>query len=248
VARFSSIFWQVGALLTLAPAVGFCTTIIALKSQSDIYVAADSKMKIVDESGNVQELFVCKISQFKEIFYGFGGWAINLEPVVREAGTDSKNVRELVDNFVRLAEPRIRAAYESLWRASPTLHKLALARGPVSAFFGYENQATVLYIRAFRPTKIPRAVAVPFTIEGEDCDGRCPKLGFQPFFPSLVSEAPRKFLMANRNYLQATAPIDAIKKLVALDVEARPADSGPPIDILHITRDGARWIEVKRCT
>jgi hypothetical protein len=62
------------------------------------------------------------------------------------------------------------------------------------------------------------------------------------------NEAIKRFEKTNPNLLK-DGPVKAVRTLISIEIADKPNDVGPPIDVLHITKRGAEWIQKKpECT
>jgi hypothetical protein len=235
----------------VVPSLAGATTVVALKARSEIYVGADSKVQAFHSSGSVTEFNQCKLFQADHnLFFSFGGLSgdekgvFNVPSLVSASRLAAANISEIVSRFEQSAQRSLAAALDGTRQRQPAFYDSVLRnREAVILFVGFENQFTTLHIRRFIPITSAN-VPVQIRTTREDCPGTCPPgSGIYAFLPLLVSQVPLRFLNANPGYLNAHKPVQTLKKLIDMDIQANPTNAGPPIDILHLTGAKARWIQ-----
>jgi hypothetical protein len=224
----------------------FATTIVVLKTQSEIVAGADSMARSIGEDGRT--FSSCKIFPVHDFFIASAGLyqlddsaRLNIQRVVMRAAQKSAALGQAVnDSEWQIASALSRAAYDA--QGNEELQKELLRGNVLTFFFGFENGKPAVYWRRFYIAE--QKTKSPVLIEGDDCGPDCvPRIGF------IISHTPSReiadFLVHNQNSLSNEKPIRIVRDLMALDIEANKHRSGPPVDILRIDANGPTWIDKK---
>jgi len=236
------------ALCLSAFDVANATTIVVARSPTEIVIAADSK--VTDTYGNELNSQVCKIQQVGNLFLAFEGLlrdratgfsvpeialrALQLKP---EASAQEK-VNILTgfltsELFAELQRVRTNSPDEFHTRLEgQTFLRVLIA--------GFEGNRPLIFERQFRTTFIARGVGV--TVIPDDCVDGCAGeivtrlLGETEAIEGLPEETP--------GFWQGGLA-EGARRLVEIEIAARSEYVGPPVDLLLINAQGAKWIQRK---
>jgi len=244
---FVLVLW---ASRTVAQGILHGTAVAAIRTPSEIVVAADSKEVNGDGSANTN--LVCKIRQIGDMFFtvnamnsqsatGFDAFQI-IEGAARAKGTLDQILTRSIDalrtplenavNYVRTNNP-------SEFEKNFTKHD---ALGVM--IFGVENGDIVLCSVTFAangsPEKPVSISIVRYCCPGPDCHG-----GNALSLVGPNETATFEFQKANPEYWKADL-VALSRSFVESQIKADPADCGPPIDIVRLTKNGPEWIARKK--
>ena len=239
----------VGAALFLsAYAVANATTIVVARSASEIVIGADSK--VTDTYGNELDSQVCKIRQVGSLFLAFEGLlrdkatGFNVPEIAVRAlqlkpdASAQERVNVLTgfltsELFVELQRVRTNSPDEFHTRLEgQTFLRIVIA--------GFEGGRPLIFIRQFRTTFIARGIGV--TVIPDDCLAGCEGevvtrfLGETDAIDGLPEDTP--------GFWQGGLA-DGVRRLIEIEIAARSEYVGPPIDLLQIKAQGAKWIQKK---
>jgi len=250
----------IGQLLARLPGVsivlllGACspakaTTIVIARTANEIVIGADSK--VTDTYGNELNKQVCKIQQVGNLVIAFEGLlkdkktgfnvpemavkALQLKPEASPAEKvsiltgvlTSKLFSELVQ-VRRNSEDEFHTKFEG-----QTFLRIAVA--------GFEGNSPVVFVRQFRMAFISRNVGV--MVIPDDCLDDCKGEVVTRFLgeTDAIEGLPEDTSDFWKNGLVA-----GVRRLVETEIEARSEYVGPPVDILQINAQGAKWIQKKQ--
>ena len=238
-----------GAMILLSTqGTANATTIVVARSANEIVIGADSK--VTDTYGNELSNQVCKIQQVGNLFVAFEGLlrdkatgfsvpqiavrALQLKPDASAAEKVNILTGFLTSElFVELQRVRSNSAGE--FRAK--LEGQTFLRVVVA---GFEGSRPVVFVRQFRTTFIARGIGV--TVIPDDCLDDCKDevvtrfLGETEAIEGLPEDTPGFW----KDGLSA-----GVQRLIEMEILARSEYVGPPIDLLHINAQGAKWLQKK---
>ena len=236
------------ALFLGAYGVADATTIVVARSANEIVIGADSK--VTDTYGKELNSQVCKIQQVGNLFLAFEGLlrdratgfsvpeiavrALKLKP----DAPDQEKVNILTgfltsELFVELQRVRTNSADEFHTKLEgQTFLRVVVA--------GFERGRPLIFVRQFRTSFIARGIGV--TVIPDDCLDGCQGevvtrfLGETDAIEGLPEDTPGFW---------KSGLVDGVRRLIETEIAARSEYVGPPIDLLQITANGAKWIQKK---
>lgn len=232
-------------------ALGNATTIVAVKTSTDIYIGADSRVTGVRPDGTVYYDVKCKIGQVGKIFFAGAGpyeytpTGLNIRLLLIEAQRSGASLGETVERFETLYADALTRTSRTAQTESPMVYNKYFLNGRVFVyFFAFEHEIPLHFGRIFTIQGSKDSVTV--STEQHDCPPDCP-----------VTE-PTLHAIGYADVIERVSP-DALKTLPLIPfiteiIEASIREdpdhrSGGPIDILHLNKDGARWVQKKNeCT
>jgi hypothetical protein len=246
----SPLSWVLFLILQLvAIRTGSATTILVLKTPSEIVAGADSMGAYMTGAKRISNRF-CKIHPIHDFFIASAGLydtragqKLNIkELVMRVAGkSDSLSVAAS-----RASDVIASALSETLSDARDN-EGLAniLARGNVvTFFFGLENGRPSAYVYRFSATKSEHS-KLPFIASShEGCGPQCAPADKNPYLIHTRSQAMEDFGSKNSALLQ-NDPVTFVRSMILFDIAVNKERSGPPVDILRVDQNGPRWIDKK---
>lgn len=234
-----SLSYPIWMVLMFTTCVFGNTSVVAVKTKSEIIIAADSKLNPGVGYVPVTPISaaVCKIRQFGDVFVALAGFSgfldgtSNPADVAAVAFRTQGRLSARVYGFEGAMEAMLA---ESLLYVNPSdygRHKVE------SIIAGIEGNQLVMYLRVFQ---LSSDGSNRFTTIGGDCPW--------DFCVFHIGEfgAVRSFLSSHPTYLSdATSLPSAVRDLVKMQAEATPEKVGGEIDILRITKTDAKWIQKK---
>jgi hypothetical protein len=244
--------FNVVSLAVMLLAVSCCTaqatTVVVARSADEIVIGADSK--VTDTYGKELSSQVCKIQQVGNLFVAFEGLlrdkatgfnlpeitvkALRLKPNATVA--DKVNILTgfiTAELFVELNRVRRDSAEEfHVKLEGQTFLRIVVA--------GFENNRPLVFVRQFRTAFIARGIGV--IVIPDDCLDYCQGevvtrfLGETEAIENLPEETPDFW----KDGLTA-----GVRRLVQTEIDARSEYVGPPIDLLQIKPQGAKWLQKK---
>jgi hypothetical protein len=218
------------------------TTIIVMRNSTEIVAGSDSK----SGSFNGTEI-TCKVKRVGEIFWSVAGF--NPPDLMKEMVTfihdQTPTFRGTVERFSDFAPPKLQIAFDNYRISSPKHYKWVLqhpTQGIDTTFFGMEGSIPMVAHVAFNlKTDFAGRIIVSLREPPKIHDGSvCPKNLVACGFATGHYEHIRSEL-GTYTWHPDIAP--DIRSLIQKEIDADPADVGPPIRILRITRDGPRWMQ-----
>jgi hypothetical protein len=239
----------IAALLVAIPCpLAHATTIVVARTASEIVIGADSK--VTDTYGKELNSQVCKVQQVGNLFVAFEGLlrdkatGFNIPEIAIKAlrlkpdATAAEKVNILTgfitaELFVELNRVRRDSADEFHTKLEgQTFLRILIA--------GFENNRPVVFVRQFRTAFIARGIGVIVIPDDclDDCKGEVVTrfLGETEAIEGLPEVTPGFW---------AEGLTAGVRRLVQTEIDARGEYVGPPIDLLQIKPQGAKWIQKK---
>jgi hypothetical protein len=225
------------------------TTIVVLKTQSEIVAGADSMGLFVTGEKRVSYGF-CKIHRVHDFFIASAGFYDT------RAG-QRLNISEIVSSVTKKDDPLAVAVNRSSsaivgalaqavteTRSDEALYNFLVRGNIVTFFFGFEDTRPAAYME--RTVITPREHSSTPLIESvqEKCGPLCVPPGGDPYLLHTASQALDDFRVKNRALLRDD-PVGFARSAILSDIAANKSRSGPPIDILRLDRSGPKWIDKK---
>jgi hypothetical protein len=232
--------------LVIQPSSLSATTIVLVRSRSELFVGADSK-RVRDGTQDVRIDTGCKITRDNhgavaaarvtaESSLGF-----DVHALAAKALTQSPLLRGRVSAFIEIAKAPIAEVADKLHQR-PDTDKLYRDKVFLEVVFaGFENKVSTLIHLWYGYSIGPRGVQVASAeracppCAGGDARGYTVlTLGENSVVTREVPKGPAwKSNMVPRR----------IQELLELQAAETPSTVGPPFNILHITKRGSRWVE-----
>ena len=239
-----SSFYGALSLLLLFPALVGATTILSVRTPTDIYVGADSKITIIRPDGSAfHAADDCKILQAGKVFFAaagpYGAPGLTVWSSFLESASLGGTVYQIATRFAELYATAMTRNSQSVLMSSPRQYE-RLIRTPVNAyFFGFEGDTPVSLHKQFLHQTHGTGTDATVRMVEFDCPPSCTEphvlgVGHADIFKTLSSTS-----------LGTKSPVDFIREQIASGIRNDPTYSGPPIDILRLTKDGAKWIQKK---
>jgi hypothetical protein len=248
-------------VLLLLPSAAFATSIVAVRNNDEIVIGADSKTtltQVYDSVPEPQGVVKCKIVQAGGLFFASAGSAgigritlggyvepeFDVKELVARGLSGEGKIREKVGGLEKLLVLNLTQLAEKIRRDNPAFFMQRFLKNPVHTIIiaGLEDEKLVLMVRTFRLVVQPSG-SLSFEVGRFTCPGDC-RESFVTIFEG-QTDAIRKYLRGNENFLYYTDPAVAVRDLVEMEISDDPSSVGPPVDILRLTRRGAEWIQKK---
>lgn len=217
------------------------TSIIAVRDERRIVVGADSKVTLV---GGPSNNIICKIIQIGDTFFALSGLAyapwtsFNAYYIAAESCRRGASVLEKNEIFESLVTEPLSRTIEYIMKSTPEQYESNYREDTCLTiiFFGIENDSPMISGSNFERT-VNENGEVKIEIE---------RLGGSGFTGCIVlgkSDAIGPLLL--QPYIFRMGYVEAVNALITMETRRNPQDVGLPIDILEVTRDGARWVQRK---
>ncbi len=238
----------IALLVAASGSAARATTVVVARSANEIVIGADSK--VTDTYGKELSNEVCKIQQVGNLFVAFEGLlrdkatGFNIPDITVKAlrlkpdATAAEKVN-ILTGFVTAA---LFVELNRVRRDSPAEFHVKLEGQTFLRIViaGFENNRPLVFVRQFRTAFIARGLGV--TVIPDDCLDDCQGpvvtrfLGETAAIEGLTEETPDFW----KDGLAA-----GVRRLIQTEIEARSEYVGPPIDLLQISPQGAKWIQKK---
>jgi hypothetical protein len=236
-------------LIPVAPASA--TSIVCIRTADAIAIAADSELAVKGGDNPGKPCRERKIIQERGVFFSMTGFVkdparpydavrIVSEALKRDedfAGSAS-SVAEAVKEGLRDEVAKLRAEAPGLYEKFISAERGTLVEILLACF---EEGTPKMALLGFKQVSSPSG-ELAITVERVACPGNCNPQGVNAFF--LGDRRPiDAFLKSGK--ADWRSPEKAAKTLVDAVIDARTPNVGPPVDVLRIDKEGARWIERK---
>jgi hypothetical protein len=228
----------------------FATTIVVLKTQSEIVAGAESMGVYITPDRRISNSF-CKIHQVHDFFIASAGFydtragqRLNIKELVTRVARKSDSLTVAMNRSSSAIASALSQAVSDA-REDDGLYNV-LGRGSVvTFFFGFEDGKLATYAHRFSVMKQREPSNVPL-IEGthDGCGPQCVPTDGNPYLTHTQSQAMDDFRSKNRGLLRDD-PVAFVRSMIFSDIAANKHRSGPPVDILRIDHNGPTWIEKK---
>jgi hypothetical protein len=249
----SALVWFLFLLILLIVPIrpSFATTIVVLKTQSEIVAGAESMGVYITGNRRISNRF-CKIHQVHNFFIASAGFfdtragqRLNIKEIVTRAARKSDPVSVAVNRSSRAIANALSQALSDA-REDEGLYNV-LGRGSVvTFFFGFEDGKPSTYAHSFSVMTQPGySKEVPLIeVTHDDCGPQCVPADGHPYLMHTRSQAMDDFRLKNRGLLR-DHPVEFVRSIIFSDIAANKHRSGPPVDLLRIDQNGPKWIEKK---
>lgn len=222
----------------MLPAQLGATAIVIVRTDSSVFIGADS-LRIIN---GTERVLVCKIARFGEVYtlaaglvaYDLTAFDLRtfVERAARGAGSLASKMSALDEQVVR----PLTLMAERLRRDDPEFTTRYLKRYFVQvAFVGIENGQPVITQRRYMP-KLDVKGELDMSVFG------CPSNECSAVFDMFML-GETTAMRGHKNARKGSDVQAVIHELINLQIQATPERVGPPINILRIAKDGARWLE-----
>lgn len=236
-------------LLQIFVSAARSTTIVAVKTQKEIFIGADSK--VTDTFGNAAANQACKIVQAGSVFFAYAGFARDNQTgfSIPQIAAESLNLKPELSVAAK-TEILTLAVVEKLNVELPLLKQNSFVtyREKIEGktflrilVAGFEKGKPVLLVRQFRLGQTAdRSIGV--IVSTDDCAAGCKGKYVTRFLgeTDAIDGLPEETKDFWKQGLAA-----GVRKLIETEIAARDRYVGPPVDILQITAKRAVWIQKK---
>jgi hypothetical protein len=235
----------------LWPAILFANTaIIAVYTPEFVMIGADS---LLVATGTHRHQFGCKIGETNKIFWASSGMNktvdnapvnFDIDRIASEAVKSSHDFAGAIAAFESSARRAIPPVLEWLAISIPSAFAKQLGGDAVSIVFaGVDHNEVRMSTVELKVDPNSNAIAVGLTTSRHDCPGAdCITPIALGTIEAMQAEAAREL-----DIWQKLGAVPAIRKLIAVEIAAKPDIVGGPLTILKITPAGLSWPEVGEC-
>lgn len=227
------------------------TAIAVFWTPKEIIVAADSKVHSSDGKPGKYDV-CCKIRQENTIFFTFSGLGehehtgFDAEQLIRQALRVKGSFKDKLAEFERTVVEPLTASYQAEYELNRKFFDEYLddSMGLEVIFFGVEQDKLFICRRGFE------VVRKGETISMRSCQNNqmpAPGLDWVKFEGWLIPEGELQdeFVEQNPVDLVKSDPAAAARRFIELIAMAKPEHVAPPIDIIRVTKDRAKWLRRK---
>lgn len=235
--------------VALAAVAAEATTIVAVKTRKEIVIGADSK--VTDTFGNAIGTTACKIVVSGKLAFGYAGFArdhktgFDIRKIVLDAlsAASSETLSRRVESATAKVVEALTEELRELKRNSEITYREKV-EGKVFLrliFAGFEKKRPALLLRRFRLGLLPdgsTGVVVSSADCGADCEGN--------YVTRFIGETDAiDGLPEDTRDFWKTGLVPGVRRLVEVEIAARDAYVGPPIDIIRILPSRIVWVQKK---
>jgi len=225
------------------------TSLVVLKLPTEIVIAADSKRTDPRVAG--LSMTACKIVRTSSFAFAATGYnqdeatGFNVSNLAFQASRTPGDISEKVRFFEQQASEQLVRSAEWFQANDQRVFELLLRTnaGFSIVFAGLDSSTPVLYERSFTFSKDGdgRIEVSTWARNFPDPKDRDP----QPLSAYGETDAIREFLATQRDSLSGETPVEVARRLVEMEIAAKPDKVGPPVDIIRVDRNGIQWVEKK---
>jgi len=232
------------------------TAIAAYRTENEIIVAADSRLTRGDGIPYLGP--ICKIRQFGDIFVASSGLISGVKTnfdiweIVLMASIESQRLSGMVERFETLVRDRLRDAVALTKLLRPNEYQGQFVGKPAITvlFWGIEDSAlTLKYLELYVYPRGVDGVLFSVDIRAYDCPGNlCPDGRGVVLLGERERNSQKDKELFIDPFLSRDAKCDVVdlaRKFVQMMIDEDTINYGAPIDILSISKDGAKWIQRK---
>ena len=255
--RRAKTIWRTAPLSCSIAQHAFGTSIVVVRTSSEIVVAADSMLVWLTDDGRRWTVPICKIRQAGSVFFAIGGASGNdssgYDPfrIAVDACSLGTNMMDKISRFETLVHSHLSNEFAAIVK-DKVLGKAGFEpRGVffVVAFFGVEGRTMQLHIREWRAQQDENGTvtAVPNWIY--DCPGKDCKYADDPSYRQIIPLAANKeaieYRDTHRNEMASSDTVSIARRLVKVAMDAHPDFIGEPTAVLRLHASGAEWVGAK---
>ncbi len=231
-------------MLLQQPSFSSATTVIVLANDKQVIIAADSKSTDIGKDGSTAHTS-CKIYPVKKMVCAFAGLvsihdeqgsSFDAARLLRTIAQESKEPRDTVAMYTKTVKETLARNINIVWEKTP--EKIQDYPILFTVFVMFENGRSVVLFRNFR-IPLDRSSDQIEVVSGEEVPPETQRLRFfmgtKQEIIEYVSRHPDSWLKPNIE--------TAINHLIGLEAEIHPDKVGFPVDILHFTANGGRWLQ-----
>jgi hypothetical protein len=215
-------------------------SIVVFRNSTEIVAGSDSKPGFVNGGGGPE----CKVDRLGDLFWSVSGLKADYSQIVAAAREGDVSIRHTAEKFSMLAPQALQQELMQLRASSPSGYQMFMKQGNGRTefiFFGMEKETPAVAWVAF--------------VAGEDANGQirvsvskvhahddlaCPQHAPACGFAAGSNKAIRDYMV--KNYWGGDL-VEDVGRFVQLEIDAVPAQVGPPIRILKIDGDGPLWVQ-----
>jgi hypothetical protein len=230
------------------------TCIVIRRTPSEVVVGADSKAVTItfstDNDGKERQIRTegtkCKIRQAGNTFYAISGFNLSdMDNLADGSCRSGKNYMERAARFKALINEPLTAALERVRQENPHFYQERFMGEKAClqiVFFGIEDGIPAYRVIDFIAIN-PLSEPVHITQREVSCPGTLPAT--QPATSIIGHTAAIRAHKLTEDFWKGLDTIAGIKKLISIESNAMGEEVGGKIDIIRVTRRGARWVQKK---
>ncbi|MGD0917327.1 MAG: hypothetical protein ABSB22_12815 [Thermodesulfobacteriota bacterium] len=231
------------------------TCIVIRRTPSEVVVGADSKIVTItfstDSDGKEKQIRTagtkCKIRQAGNTFFAISGVDIpDMDNLADASCKGGRNYIEKAARFKALITEPLSVALEWSRLLNPDFYQKKFMRENAClqiVFFGIEDgfpAYRVINFLAINPLSEPVHITQR---EGMSCPGALPAT--KSVTSVIGHNAAIRALNLTEDFWKGLDTIAGIRKLISIESNAMSEEVGGEIDIIRVTRHGARWVQKK---
>jgi hypothetical protein len=227
----SFLFFLILQIVPIRPS--FATTIVVLKTQSEIVAGAESMGVYITGDRRISNSF-CKIHQVHDFFIASAGFydtragqRLNIKEVVTRVGRKSDPLTVAMNRSSSAIASALAQAVSDA-REDDGLYNVLVRGNVVTFFFGFEDEKPATYAHRFSVMTQREHSKVPL-IDGtyDGCGPQCVPADGNPYLMHTQSQAMDDFRSKNLGLLRDD-PVAFVRSMIFSDIAANKDRSGPP--------------------
>jgi len=240
-------------MLSCAEAAGAFTSVVVVRTAKEIAIAADSE-RVVMSPGGASANEICKIRREGHIYFSLAevikdsATGFDAYRTASDAAGGAASVQDAADAFQRAINPYLVPTLKSVRQNYPAYYQATIHNGSLldAMFFGVEQRVPIVVMMTFAvfDWNASDPLIVPTRAVHHETGAEVQILW-------IGSIAPIMATMRDQGWRQAIAglpPPQAAFALVNIALQANPEVIAPPIDVLEVKGDHARWIRRSRAS
>ena len=234
-------------------AVILATTVVIIRFNDEIIIAADSEGTIYDKGIKTRQN-VCKIFSAANLHFAVTGFTLNANSkfdaaqVAREHIRQELTIEQNADAVAKVLQERLPQEFEWVQATYPNSIKPEVSAGAEAfstiVFVGMRNGTAVFTARMFH-VETSKTAKPQIKVRSFTCPGDCSGASYTAYFGSHTNIYE---FMAERKRTGNTrmgSAIDGARQLVQLEIDAKTPGVGGHVDILLVNKAGPEWINRK---
>ena len=232
--------------LLVLPNVGSATTVVALRSDRRIIVAADSMMGVMKNGSVVSRSLVCKARRVDDIVFANAGLefvgTISFSAIATRnlSGPGSFSVR--LKAYYAETDAALGTALRALKDGMPMFFKDQVGKTVFSTLVATVQQGVPILVGREYKLSLNADGSVKITSSETRCPGDCPAVNGILVLAGGEHGAIDGYLgVASFGKIPPASWPDRMAQMVQMEIDALPDKVGPPISVIVLDSTGIHW-------
>jgi hypothetical protein len=240
-------------MLLYAEACGALTSVVLVRTAKEIGIAADSE-EHTTSAGGTTAAPICKIRRAGHVYFSLAGviadqaTGLDAYQTAEQAARGSASVQGAAESFRKTITPYLVPAAENVRRHYPVYYQQKIRNASLleAMFFGVEHKVPVAVIATF--AVVDWNASVPTIVPTLAVDRERGNAVDVLWIGSIDAIFRMMHNEGWRQIIAGLAPPEAALALVNVAMHADPAEIAPPVDVLRIRGNRARWRQKSRAS